>query len=189
MPWQRYNLIESITKHLLGTSPVSFYTGHEPYFMSSCCILSISLKGSVLSIFWNCLMEKCFQAYVNLYLIKKVSFQGIGLYYNHTYHKIIWLEIHSFFEINNAKFDRVWADEVIVIIKKKLLFAWGLLIKMKISERRLLVSCLLNEWLGYILLKQLSHFKKLGLELNNISGRRHDRVSNKVSSLLEFREQ
>ena len=119
----------------------------------------------------------------------KVSFQGIGLYYNHTYHKIIWLEIHSFFEINNAKFDRVWADEVIVIIKKNLLFAWGLLIKMKISERLLLVSCLLNEWVGYILLKQLSHFKKLGLELNNISGRRHDRVSNKVTSLLEFREQ
>ena len=52
-------------------------------------------------------MEKCFQADVNLYLIKKVSFQGIGLYYNHTYHKIIWLEIHSFLEINNAKFDRV----------------------------------------------------------------------------------
>ena len=120
---------------------------------------------------------------------KKVSSQGIGLYYNHTYHKIIWLEIHSFFEISNAKFDRVWADEVIVIIKKNLLFAWGLLIKMKISERRLLVSCLLNEWLGYILLKQLSHSKKLGLELNNISGRRHDRVSNKVMSLLEFREQ
>ena len=30
--WQSYDLIESITMHLLVTSPVSSYTDHEPSF-------------------------------------------------------------------------------------------------------------------------------------------------------------
>ena len=59
------------------------------YCLTYSCILSISLKGSGLLIFGNCFMEKKF-----------LSFPRKGLYYNHTYHKITRLKIHTFFELN-----------------------------------------------------------------------------------------